>query len=93
MARSGSQSVWRMVGTTEVSLETRMESRKEMTMARSWEIELGLMWGWWTELSSVSQSVWRLVQMMEVSLETRMKSRKEMTMVQRWEMEYRPTKD
>jgi len=32
-----------------------------MTMARSWEIELGLMWGWWTELSSVSQSVWRMV--------------------------------
>jgi len=39
MARSGSQSVWRMVQMMEVSLETRMESRKEITMAQSWEIE------------------------------------------------------
>jgi len=36
MARSGSLSVWRMVGTTKVSLEIRMESRKEVTMAQSW---------------------------------------------------------
>jgi len=28
-----------MVGTTEVSLETRMELRKEMTMAQSWVIK------------------------------------------------------
>ena len=39
MARSGSQSVWRMVGTTEMSLEIRMESRTEMTMVQSWEME------------------------------------------------------
>jgi len=36
MASSGSQSVWRKVQMMEVSLEIRMESRKEVTMAQSW---------------------------------------------------------